>query len=97
MAFWHTDIVRINGYDTRFEGWGQEDNEIAQRLLNAGVSKRFLKFGGVLYHLYHPERPREHQEHHFALLRQSAAEGWQRAEQGMQEIVNADVNHVSGQ
>lgn len=85
MAFWHEDLVRINGYDARYEGWGQEDNEIAQRLLNAGLRKRFLKLGGVLYHLYHNERPREQQEQHFDLLRQSAEEGWIRAEQGMEQ------------
>ncbi|HJU46135.1 MAG TPA: hypothetical protein VJ647_05080, partial [Chitinophagaceae bacterium] len=30
-------------------------NDIAVRLLNAGVQLRFLKFGGVVYHLYHKQ------------------------------------------
>lgn len=54
MAFWREDLVRVNGYDESFVGWGLEDNDIAIRLLNADVRKRFLKFGGICYHLNHP-------------------------------------------
>jgi len=53
MAFYRADLVRINGYDENFGGWGKEDNNIAIRLCNAGVAIRFLKFGGIVYHLYH--------------------------------------------
>jgi glycosyltransferase involved in cell wall biosynthesis len=58
MAFWKDDLLKINGYNEAFTGWGKEDNDIAIRLVNAGVKLRFLKFGGIVYHLYHPERPR---------------------------------------
>ncbi|MFM7838349.1 MAG: glycosyltransferase family 2 protein, partial [Chitinophagaceae bacterium] len=43
MAFWRSDLVRVNGYDERFSGWGKEDNDIALRLMNAGLKIRFLK------------------------------------------------------
>lgn len=55
MAFWRDDLVKVNGYNEEFTGWGLEDNEIAVRLLNSGVQKRTLKFGGIVYHVYHPE------------------------------------------
>ena len=58
MAFWRKDVVNVNGYDESFTGWGHEDMELAQRLLNNGLTKRFLKFGAVQYHLYHPEASR---------------------------------------
>lgn len=53
MAFWKSDLLKVNGYNESFKGWGKEDNELAVRLLNAGVALRFIKFGAVVYHLYH--------------------------------------------
>jgi glycosyltransferase involved in cell wall biosynthesis len=53
MAFWKKDLVTVNGYNESFKGWGKEDNELAVRLLNAGLGLRFIKFGAVVYHLYH--------------------------------------------
>lgn len=53
MAFWKQDLLKVNGYNESFKGWGKEDNELAVRLLNAGLKLRFIKFGAVVYHLYH--------------------------------------------
>ena len=56
MAFWRDDLLNVNGYNEAITGWGLEDNEIAVRLVNSGVQKRTLKFGAIVYHLYHPEK-----------------------------------------
>lgn len=53
MAFWKEDYVRINGYFNGFEGWGWEDYEFAERLINSGIKKKKLKFAAIGYHLYH--------------------------------------------
>ena len=53
MAFWKKDLLKVNGYNESFKGWGKEDNEMAVRLQNAGCKLRFIKFGAVVYHLYH--------------------------------------------
>jgi len=58
MAFWKSDLMTVNGYNEAFKGWGREDSELAIRLMNAGIKKRFLKFGGICYHLYHREASR---------------------------------------
>jgi glycosyltransferase involved in cell wall biosynthesis len=58
MAFWKDDLLRVNGYNEDFQGWGREDNEIAARLLNSGLKKRTIKFGGIVFHIYHPEADR---------------------------------------
>lgn len=55
MAFWRHDLIRVNGYNEVFHAWGLEDNEIAIRLLNSGVRKRAIKFGGVVFHIHHKE------------------------------------------
>lgn len=58
MAFWKEDLVRVNGYNECFIGWGREDNEIAVRLLNSGLRKRTIKFGGIVFHIHHKEADR---------------------------------------
>lgn len=62
MAFWKKDILKVNGYNEIFVGWGREDSELAIRLINSGVKKRFLKMGGVSYHLYHNEALRDNEQ-----------------------------------
>lgn len=59
MSFWKADLLRVNGYNEQFSGWGKEDNDIAVRLMNAGVRLRFIKFAGVVYHLYHRESEKQ--------------------------------------
>ena len=71
MAFWKKDAVLVNGYNEAFTGWGSEDKEFVARLLNAGKKKRFLKQGGIAFHLYHPENVRTNMEKNIAILRQT--------------------------
>ena len=68
MGFWLADAQRVNGFDERFVGWGREDSEFVVRLMNAGLTRRKLKFGGIMYHLWHPERPRDALEANDELL-----------------------------
>lgn len=58
IAFWKSDLMKINGHNEDFFGWGKEDNEMALRLLNAKVGIRVAKFCAIQYHLYHKERDR---------------------------------------
>jgi glycosyltransferase involved in cell wall biosynthesis len=55
MAFWKDDIIKVNGYNETFTGWGKEDNDIALRLYLSGITPKPLKFAGIAFHLYHPE------------------------------------------
>ncbi|MEP7142307.1 MAG: glycosyltransferase family 2 protein [Ferruginibacter sp.] len=55
MAFWKKDLQEVNGYNEVFLGWGKEDNDITARLMNAGRKLRFLKFGAIVFHLWHKE------------------------------------------
>lgn len=59
MAFWRDDAIEVNGYNEDFKGWGPEDKEFVARLLNAGKEKRFLKLGGLVFHIYHPVNKKE--------------------------------------
>ena len=70
MAFWKSDLYLVNGYDESFNGWGREDTDICIRLIHAGVKKKFIKFGGVQYHLHHPLASRDQLEANDALIEQ---------------------------
>lgn len=56
QAYWKSDLIRVNGFNEAFVGWGREDNEIAARMYNAGVKRRNLKFQALAIHLHHPLR-----------------------------------------
>lgn len=55
MSFWKDDILKVNGYNESFEGWGHEDSDLTLRMLNNGKQKLILKFSAIAYHLFHPE------------------------------------------
>lgn len=59
MAYWRDDAIEVNGYNEDFKGWGPEDKEFVARLLNAGKQKRFLKLGGLVFHIHHPINKKE--------------------------------------
>lgn len=62
MAYWRKDLIAVNGYNELFTGWGPEDKELIVRMMNLGVQKRFLKLGGLAFHLYHKENSRNRLE-----------------------------------
>jgi glycosyltransferase involved in cell wall biosynthesis len=53
ISFYKNDFIAINGYNNDFQGWGAEDKELAQRLVNYGVNQRKMKFLGIQFHLHH--------------------------------------------
>ncbi|MCL1933907.1 MAG: glycosyltransferase family 2 protein [Candidatus Azobacteroides sp.] len=55
MSFWKEDYIRINGYDEFFEGWGGEDYDFASRMINGGIERLYLKFSGIVFHLWHDD------------------------------------------
>jgi glycosyltransferase involved in cell wall biosynthesis len=72
MSFWKTDLLETNGYNEEFSGWGHEDSDLTARLLNAGKRKLILKFGGIVYHLYHREHhSKENDAQNESLLKQT--------------------------
>ncbi len=56
MSFWRADLLRVNGFDERMEGYGAEDRELAARLQNSGLRRRALKWAALAVHLWHNSR-----------------------------------------
>lgn len=59
QGFWRDDLVRVNGFDEDFVGWGPEDKELCARLENSGIRRQTLLFGGIACHLHHAPASRE--------------------------------------
>ncbi|WP_045764198.1 glycosyltransferase family 2 protein [Xanthomonas albilineans] len=56
MSFWRDDLLRVNGFDERMNGYGAEDRELVARLENAVLRRRALKWAALAVHLWHPSR-----------------------------------------
>ncbi|WP_229507753.1 galactosyltransferase-related protein [Massilia sp. Dwa41.01b] len=59
MAFWRSDLERVNGFDESFRGWGYEDSDAVARLFHAGVMRKDGAFSTEIFHLWHREAKRD--------------------------------------
>lgn len=62
IAVWKRDYERINGFDENFVGWGCEDDDLAQRLRQAGVRIASILGHTRAYHMWHPSDPSQPME-----------------------------------
>jgi glycosyltransferase involved in cell wall biosynthesis len=58
FSAWREDLMRVNGFDESYAGWGLEDSDLVIRLLHAGVRHKSARFATPLFHLWHPESDR---------------------------------------
>ncbi len=86
MGFFREDVMEINGFNNEFEGWGREDSEFVERFFNAGGKRANLKFGGIGYHLWHPEAEREALPENEALLKRATKEKLNWCEDGLNQF-----------
>ncbi len=56
MSFWKKDFIAVNGFNENLVGWGIDDSELIQRMVNNGVAGRRIKHMGIVYHIYHKEQ-----------------------------------------
>jgi GT2 family glycosyltransferase len=53
FAVWRKDLIRVNGFDETFDEPGYELIELAERLLNSGLTLRTITGQAIVYHLDH--------------------------------------------
>lgn len=58
LSAWRDDLLRVNGFDESYSGWGLEDSDLVIRLLHAGVKHKSARFATPLFHLWHAENDR---------------------------------------
>lgn len=57
FSVWRDDFVRVNGFDERFVGWGQEDDDLGLRLRASGVRLESILDRTWTLHVWHPTDP----------------------------------------
>lgn len=58
LSLWRDDLLRVNGLDESYEGWGLEDTDLVIRLLRTGVKHKSARYAAPVFHLWHREQPR---------------------------------------
>jgi glycosyltransferase involved in cell wall biosynthesis len=59
MAAWKNDLIKVNGFDENYVGWGLEDSDLVIRLLHANILRKSARFSSPILHLWHKENDRE--------------------------------------
>jgi glycosyltransferase involved in cell wall biosynthesis len=57
FGIWRSDFERVNGFDERFIGWGQEDDDLGLRLRAAGMRLESVLDLTCSLHVWHPTDP----------------------------------------
>jgi len=57
FGLWRADFERVNGFDERFVGWGQEDDDLGLRLRAAGMRMESVLDLTRSLHVWHPTDP----------------------------------------
>jgi glycosyltransferase involved in cell wall biosynthesis len=68
LGVWKADLLRVNGWEEKFSGWGYEDSDLVIRLLKSGVRRRDGHFYVPVIHLWHSENDRSQESKNWALL-----------------------------
>jgi len=84
------DFERVNGYDVRFVGWGEEDVDIAVRLRRIGLRCGHAGPDGTLVHLWHEsEIPAERPN--WSLLQGTESSDRIEAMEGLREVATTNT------
>ncbi len=60
LSAWREDLLRVNGLDESYTGWGLEDSDLVIRLLRAGIYNKSARFAAPVFHFWHRENDRSH-------------------------------------
>jgi len=85
LAAWRADLLRVNGLDESYTGWGLEDSDLVIRLLRAGVQHKSGRFAVPVFHLWHRENDRSRLEENQRKLDALLAADHVRAKQGLDQ------------
>lgn len=84
QGWWRSDLLALNGFDERYEGWGREDEDLAVRAGHTGLWCRQMRFAGLGFHLHHRERHHDGASPNDALLAAARATRVVRAPVGIE-------------
>ena len=94
MSAWRSDLEQVNGFDESFVGWGHEDADLVVRLANLGVHRKLGAYATEIFHLWHREQARDHENSNYGRVQARLTDGSVRAERGLSEAsASMEVKH----
>ena len=88
LGIWREHLLKVNGYNEAFVGWGREDSELVVRLMNIGLRRLDVRGWALCYHLWHPPASRAGLSENDGLLAQAQRSGATRCEFGVSQYLN---------
>lgn len=80
-------LMRVNGLDESYTGWGQEDSDLVVRMIRAGIINKSARFSAPVLHLWHRENDRSHLEENLSRLQQVLNASHIRAVKGVDQYL----------
>ncbi len=87
LGIFKADLIRVNGFEERFMGWGYEDSDLVIRLLNAGLKRKDGRFALTVIHLWHQENDRSREQENWQLLENVLISKEVRSKQGIEQYI----------
>lgn len=91
LSAWRDDLLRVNGLDEAYSGWGLEDSDLVIRLLHAGVRHKSARFSAPVLHLWHRENDRSQLTENRRRLEELLRSDQVRAQIGLDRYFSAEV------
>ena len=92
FAAWREDLVRIDGFNGNYIGWGFEDSDLALRLTNSGLRAKDGRLSTGVLHLWHPEANKAAMTDNLQRLRKAIASGAIKAEKGISTLTHVSAH-----
>ena len=89
LGIWREHLLKVNGYNEAFVGWGREDSRVlVVRLMNIGLRRLDVRGWALCYHLWHPPASRVGLSENDDLFAQAQRSGATRCEFGVSQYLN---------
>jgi glycosyltransferase involved in cell wall biosynthesis len=89
LSAWRGDLLKVNGLDEAYSGWGLEDSDLVIRLLHANVLHKSARFAAPVFHLWHAENDRSRLPENQKRLHELLHSNRVRAAAGVDQYANA--------
>jgi len=87
LSAFRDDLLKVNGLDESYTGWGQEDSDLVVRLIRTGLVNKSARFSAPVLHLWHKENDRSHLEENKRRLQQVLSATHIRALKGVDQYL----------
>jgi len=87
LSAFRSDLLKVNGLDESYTGWGLEDSDLVIRLIRAGVLSKSARFSAPVLHLWHKENDRSKLEENNRRLQEVSHATHIRAHKGVEQYL----------